>query len=100
VVLRSVIEPIVPLSFGSQKELEVKIDFDDAKKVELVFFDTLMYLSVFIVLWIHGKASNITESYSRVNCRTSFQWIPPAIRHHGGFVTTFLYTPLTSHTSP
>jgi hypothetical protein len=99
VMLGSVTEPIVPLSSGSEK-FKIKVDLDDAEKIELVFFDTLMYLSVFVVLWIHRKASNIAERYSQVICRTSFQWIPPVIRHSGVFFTAFPYTRLASHTSP
>jgi hypothetical protein len=63
-MLGSVTEPIVPLSFWSEK-FKIKVDLDDAEKIELVCFDTLMYLSVFVVLWIHRKASNIAERYIR-----------------------------------
>jgi hypothetical protein len=96
-MLGSVFEPAMPLRVGSKK-LEIEVDFDNTKKIELIFFDTLMYLAVFVMLWIHRKSLNIVERYARMIGRTSFQQIPAAIRHPGSFFTASFYTRLTSYT--
>jgi hypothetical protein len=79
-MLGGMFKPIVPLSFGAKK-LEIEIYFDNTENIELIFFDTLMYLVVLVVLWIHRKSLNIAERDARMIYRTRFKRTLPAIRH-------------------
>jgi hypothetical protein len=98
-MLWSMGKPVVPLGLGAEL-FKVQVHFNDTEKVQLILFYTLVYLLVFVMFGVYWEAANITERYSRVICRAGIQWIPPVVRHLGGFVTVLPYTLLTSHTLP